>query len=65
MAKRLTTQEGSTAYRQRSPLAEGPFGEIKHNRGFRRYTMRGLPRAAGEWTFVNAIRNILKIQQTR
>jgi transposase len=65
MAKRLTTDEGITAYRQRSPLAEGPFGEIKHNRGFRRYTMRGMQRADGEWTFVHAIRNILKIHQAR
>lgn len=64
MARRLTTPDGITTYRRRSPLAEGPFGDLKHNRRFRRYTMRGLATASGEWTFVHTIRNLLKIRQT-
>jgi transposase len=65
MAARLAGFPGRAAYRQRSPLAEGPFGNIKHNHGFRRFSMRGLPRANGEWTFQNTVTNLQKICATR
>jgi hypothetical protein len=64
MAARLATPRGIAAYRRRGPLAEGPFGDIKHNRGFRRFSMRGLTRAQGEWAFQNATTNLLKIYAT-
>jgi len=64
MAARLATPQGMAAYRRRGPLAEGPFGDIKHNRGFRRFSMRGLPRANGEWAFQNTVTNLLKIHAT-
>jgi transposase len=64
MAARLATPQGIAAYRRRGPLAEGPFGDIKHNRGFRRFSMRGLPRASGEWAFQNTVTNLLKIHAT-
>jgi len=61
MAARLADYPGHTAYRQRGPLAEGPFGNIKHNHGFRRFSMRGLARANGEWAFHNTVTNLIKI----
>ena len=64
MAARLATPQGLVTYRRRGPLAEGPFGNIKHNRGFRRFSMRGLPRADGEWAFQNTVGNLLKIHAT-
>jgi transposase len=64
MAARLADPQGILAYRRRSPLAEGPFGDIKHNRGFRRLSMRGLARANGEWAFQNTAGNLLKIHAT-
>ena len=64
MAARLADPQGILAYRRRSPLAEGPFGNIKHNRGFRRLSMRGLARANGEWAFQNTAGNLLKIHAT-
>ena len=64
MAARLATPQGITTYRRRSPIAEGLFGDIKHNRGFRRFSMRGLPRASGEWAFQNTVSNLLKIHAT-
>jgi hypothetical protein len=64
MAARLATPQGLAAYRRRGPLAEGPFGNTKHNRGFRRFSMRGLPRADGEWAFQHAVSNLLKIHAT-
>jgi len=64
MATRLTSQPGSTTYKQRSPIAEGAFGNRKHNHGFRAFSMRGLARVSGEWTFQNTVENLLKIHAT-
>jgi len=64
MAARLATDQGKAAYRRRGPLAEGPFGDIKHNRGFRRFSLRGLHRVTSEWAFQNAVTNLLKIHAT-
>jgi Transposase DDE domain len=60
MAARLQTADGIDAYRHRGHIAETPNGDIKHNKGFRQFSMRGLPRASGEWTFVTATVNLLK-----
>jgi hypothetical protein len=65
MTARLARYPGLAAYRKRGPLAEGHFGDIKHNRGFRRFSMRGLARANGEWAFQNTVANLLKIHATR
>jgi transposase len=64
MAAAIAGPPGRAAYRQRSPLAEGPFGHLKHNLGFRRFAMRGLARASGEWAFQNTVANLLKIHTT-
>ncbi len=64
MAARLATPQGIAAYRHRGTIAEGPFGNIKHNQGFRRFSLRGLPRASGEWAFQNTVANLLKIHAT-
>lgn len=61
MAERLATAEGMDTYRKRSHIAETPFGHAKHNLGFRRFTSRGLDRAASEWSFHAAVHNIGKI----
>jgi transposase len=61
MAARLADYPGHAACRRRGPIAEGPFGNIKHNHGFRRFSMRGLPRANGEWAFHNTVTNLVKI----
>jgi transposase len=60
MAARLATEDGIAAYRRRSHLGETFHGDIKHNQGIRRLTVRGLPRASGEWTFAAAVRNLRK-----
>ncbi len=62
MAARLAQPPGPATYRQRGAPAEGPFGNIKHNHGFRRFSMRGLTRASSEWAFQNTVTNLLKIQ---
>jgi transposase len=60
MAARLATEDGIAAYRRRSHLGETFHGDIKHNQGIRRLSVRGMPRASGEWTFAAAVRNLRK-----
>jgi hypothetical protein len=64
MAARLTQPHWAAHYKQRGPIAEGPFGNRKHNRNFRQFSMRGLARVSGEWTFQNTVENLLKIHAT-
>jgi hypothetical protein len=59
MTARLAAPEAITAYRQRGPIAETPHGRIKHNMAFRRLSVRGMPKAAAEWTFACAVHNLM------
>jgi len=58
MATRLATGDGITAYRQRGHIAETPHGDIKHNMRFRQLSLRGKRKAAAEWRFACAVRNL-------
>jgi transposase len=58
MATRLATEDGITAYRQRGHIAETPHGDIKHNMRFRQLSLRGKRKAAAEWKFACAVRNL-------
>jgi transposase len=60
MARRLKTDDGLTAYRQRGHIAETPHGHIKHNLRFRQLPVRGKTSAAAEWAFTAAVHNLLK-----
>ena len=60
MTARLATEEGITAYRQRSHIAETPHGNIKPNMSFRQLSVRGKPKAAAEWQFTCAVCNLFK-----
>jgi transposase len=59
MAARLATEEGIAAYRQRGRIAETPHGRIKHNMRLRQLSVRGMRKAAGEWTFACTVHNIM------
>ena len=59
MAARLATEEGIAAYRQRGRIAETPHGRIKHNMRLRQLSVRGIRKAAGEWTFACAACNLM------
>jgi transposase len=52
LAHRLQTAEGKAVYAQRKSTVETVFGIIKEVLGFRRFHLRGLDAAQGEWNLV-------------
>ena len=63
-AARLATSDGIAAYRQRGHIAETPHGNLKHNKGFRQFSVRGIPRVTAEWMLVTAATNLFKAIST-
>jgi len=59
MTARLATEDGITAYRQRSHIGETAHASIKHNLKFRQLAMRGKPRAAAEWQLICTVHNLV------
>ena len=65
MEHRLRTVEGQALYSKRQHTVEPIFGDIKHDRGFRRFSRRGLDAARAEWQLITATHNLLKLHRTR
>ncbi|RXJ02861.1 IS1182 family transposase [Anaerobacillus alkaliphilus] len=58
--ERLSTKVGDKKYRQRKIDVEPVFGQIKHNRQFQRFSLRGLSKIQVEWGLICAAHNLLK-----
>lgn len=52
MATRLASEVGRVRYRRRKAIVEPVFGWIKDVLGFRRFSLRGVVKARGEWNVV-------------
>ena len=52
MAHRLRTNKGKAIYAKRKSTVETVFGIVKEAMGFRRFHLRGLDAAQGEWNLV-------------
>ncbi len=61
MEHRLRTPEGTALYKKRQHTVEPVFGQIKHGRGFRRFSRRGHDAVQAEWQLITATHNILKL----
>ncbi len=61
MAQRLATPEGKDHYRRRKVIPEPVFGWIKQAMGFRRFSVRGLAQANGEWNLVCLALNLRRM----
>ena len=61
MTHRLKTTAGKTVYRLRKVTSEPVFGIIKEVMSFRRFMMRGLEAAQGEWNLVCMAWNIKRL----
>jgi transposase len=65
MEHRLRTPEGRATYSQRQHTVEPVFGTIKEQRGYRRFTRRGLDAVHAEWQLITAAHNLLKLHTHR
>jgi hypothetical protein len=61
MASKVRTPQGKALYARRKVIVEPVFGQIKEDRGFRRFLLRGLKKIRGEWLLVCLTHNLLKI----
>jgi transposase len=61
MARKLRTKRGRERYARRKGMVEPVFGQIKHGRGFRQFSLRGLKKMRGEWRLVSLTHNLLKL----
>jgi transposase len=65
MRQILASGVGKARYGLRKTVVEPVFGQIKEVRGIRRFRLRGLERAAGEWKLICATHNLLKLFRYR
>jgi transposase len=61
MREKLRTEAGRTVYKMRKAIVEPVFGQIKEQRGFRRFSLRGKENVNCEWKLVCAVSNLLKL----
>jgi hypothetical protein len=61
MWHKLKCKKGGRIYRARKTIVEPVFGYIKHTRGFRQLSLRGLEKANGEWLLISMTHNLLKL----
>lgn len=60
--RRLESPEGLRHRSQRPVDVESVWGQIKHDRAFRRFSLRGLPKVNAEWGLVALAHNMIKKQ---
>jgi len=65
MKHRLTTKAGRALYGLRKQTVEPVFGIIKQVMGFRQFSMRGVEKAAGEWTLASLAWNVKRMNILR
>lgn len=61
MRHKLRTEAGRAVYKMRKAIVEPVFGQIKEQRGFRRFSLRGLEEVRCEWKLVCAASNLRKL----
>ena len=63
LAARLAKDTGRARYRRRKAIVEPVLGWIKEVLGFRRFMMRGLAKARGEWNVVCLAVNLKRLHR--
>jgi transposase len=61
MRGKLRSAAGRAVYKMRKAIVEPVFGQIKEQRGFRRFSLRGKLNVSREWKLVCAVSNLLKL----
>lgn len=65
MADRLKSAVGRARYRRRKAIVEPVIGWIKEVLGFRRFSLRGMAKARGEWNVVCLAVNLKRLHRIR
>ena len=65
MVRKLATKIGRSIYALRKKIVEPVFGQIKEARGMRRFLLRGIVKARGEWALITMTHNLLKIYRSQ
>ncbi len=65
MRSRLANEEGRALYARRKAVVEPVNGQIKHARGFRQFSFRGLEAVEAQWALVCLCHNLLKMFRNR
>jgi len=61
MLEKLKTKKGKKLYKRRKAIVEPAFSWIKQVLGFRRFSVRGLSKVAGEWSLVCCAINLKRL----
>jgi len=62
MRKRLRTKEGNELYQERMSTVEPVFGQMKQNRGFTEFLLRGKDKTKVEFILMCIVHNVEKIE---
>ncbi len=65
MRERLRNAPDRAVYAMRKAIVEPVFAYIKERRGFRRFSLRGLPKVRAEWALICLTHNLLKLHRHR
>ncbi len=60
VADRMRSAQGQAVYSRRMQIVEPVIGALKHNRGFRRFVLRGSIGAGAEWALMCMAHNLAK-----
>lgn len=61
MKQRIDSPEGRMLYGQRFATVEPVFGNLRHNKGLDRFTLRGKAKVDGQWKLFCLVHNIEKL----
>jgi hypothetical protein len=61
MDAKLASSRGRDLYGRRKATIEPVFGDVKTNRGYRRFARRGLRAVTGEWRLICTVHNLRKL----
>lgn len=61
MKDRIDTDEGKTIYAHRMSTVEPVFANIEHNKGLKRFSLRGKKKVQGQWQLFCLVHNIEKL----
>lgn len=65
MRTRIDSDQGRDLYGQRLGIVEPVFGNIRHNKGLDRFTLRGQAKVDGQWKLFALVHNIEKLAKYR